>query len=226
MVSQKKLSLKKCIKCQIELTPENWNKYDKKTSHYICKPCRKNQDKARYKADPNYSKKQLARYRGRKSAIIASYGDMCAQCGEDDYYKLTLDHKFGGGNAHRKQTSNHVYDWLYNNPVHYDGYQILCYNCNCSKGVLYKDKYALRDKMKVMEAYGNICVECKEYRIERLTIDHKNNDGAEQRRQLKCYTGVRMYRWLIKQNYPTDLGLQILCFNCNCRKLSDPKINV
>jgi len=224
MTSTEKLSLKTCNKCGIELIEDNWNTYDKKVSRYTCKSCRKLIDKKYYLSTPNYGKKQLARYRGRKSAIIASYGDMCAQCGEDDYYKLTLDHKFGGGNAHRKQISNHMYEWLYNNPVQHDGYQILCYNCNCSKGVVYKDKYALRDKKKVMEAYGNQCTKCKEDRIERLTIDHKNNDGAVQRRQLKCFTGVRMYRWLIKQNFPMHLGLQVLCYNCNCRKLSDPEV--
>jgi hypothetical protein len=89
--------------------------------------------------------------------------------------------------------------------------------------VTYKDKYALRDKKKVMEHYGDECKECRENRIERLTIDHQNNDGAEQRRKLKCSTGVRMYRWLIKQDYPTNLGLQILCYNCNCSKRANAK---
>lgn len=221
MESQKKSSLKYCIKCQIELTDENWLSYLRPRSNYICTPCFRNYGKQYHKSDPNYNKKQVARYRGRKSAVIHAYGDTCIQCGEDDYYKLTIDHINNDGYLHRQQTNNHVIDYLYNNLLNKDGYQILCYNCNCSKNVTYKDKYALRDKKKVIEAYGNQCAECKEDRIERLTIDHKNNDGADQRRQLKCFTGVRMYRWLIKNNYPQNLGLQVLCFNCNCCKLSN-----
>lgn len=220
MVSQKKLSLKQCIKCDILLTEENWAKYSQKVSHYICNPCRQKQEKIRYLTDQNYSKKQLNRYHQRRSIVIHAYGDFCVQCGEDDYYKLTMDHINNNGYLHRKLLKNHVIDWFFNNPVNKDGYQILCYNCNCSKNVIYKDKYALRDKKKVMENYGNQCAECKEDRIERLTIDHKNNDGAEQRKKLKCYTGSRMYRWIIKQNYPDNLGLQTLCFNCNCSKIS------
>jgi hypothetical protein len=71
-----------------------------------------------------------------------------------------------------------------------------------------------------MKAYGNQCADCGEDRVERLTIDHKNDDGAVQRRQLNCGTGVKMYRWLIKNSYPNNLGLQVLCYNCNCSKLS------
>lgn len=221
MVSQKNHDLKNCIKCNIRLTNDNWSAYSQKASHYICRECRKIQDKARYQNSPDYNKKQLARYRSRRSAVIHSYGDTCINCGEDDYYKLTIDHKNNDGYLNKKQIVNNIVDWLYNNPIQRDGYQVLCYSCNYGQNVTYKDKYALRDKKKVMEAYGNKCAECDEHRIERLTINHKNNDGAEQRRQLKCYTGVRMYRWLIKNNYPTNLGLRILCYNCNCRRLSD-----
>lgn len=223
MVPQKKLGLKHCIKCAVELTDSNWLSYLRPRSNYICTPCFRNYGKQYHKSDPDYNKKQLAKYHSTKHAIILSYGDMCTLCGEDDYHKLTIDHKFGGGNAHRKVLTNDIYQWLYNNPIQRDGYQILCYNCNCSKNVVYKDKYALRDKQKVMVAYGGQCAECNEDRIERLTIDHKNNDGAQQRRDLKCYTGVRMYRWLIKNNYPQHLGLQVLCYNCNCSKISKIK---
>lgn len=220
MSSQKKSSLKHCIKCQVELTDENWLSYLKPRSNYICTPCFRTYGKTYHKNSPLHNDKQLARTRFRKSAVIFSYGNKCAICYEDEYEKLTIDHINNDGYLHRKEIHN-IYEWLYNNPIYKDGYQVLCYNCNCSKNVTYKDKYALRDKKKVIEAYGNQCTECKEDRIERLTIDHKNNDGAEQRRQLKCSTGVRMYRWLIKNNYPQNLGLQVLCFNCS--KLSKNK---
>lgn len=205
MTSQKKLSLKNCLKCKEYLSSYNWNKYDKKVKHYICKICRKKQDKKRYRKNSDYSKKQMARYRSRQSAIIHSYGDACIFCGEDNYYKLIIDCK----NNDVKQTSNKIYNWLYNNPIQKDGYQILCYNCKCSKNITYKDKYALRDKKRVIEAYGNQCVECGEDKIERLTIENK-----------KSNTGIHLYRWIIKNDFPDNLGLKIMCYNCSnfCKK--------
>jgi hypothetical protein len=155
----------------------------------------------------------------RRSAVIFQYGNQCAQCGEDEYTKLTIDHKNGGGSAHRREMGGAgIVDYLYNNLINKDGYQVLCYNCNCSKNVIYKDKYALRDKKIVIEHYGSVCNDCKEDRIERLTIDHKNNDGAAQRKKYGYKTGSRFYRWAIKNAFPDNLGLQVLCFNCNCSK--------
>lgn len=223
MVSQKNNDLKSCIHCKSLLEDTNWAKWAQKRGTYVCTPCRRIQEKKRISLDPNYSKKQRSRHRMRRSAVIFHYGNQCNQCGEDDYTKLTIDHINGGGNAHRKEMKTNIVDYLYNHLIDKDGYQILCFNCNCSKNVQYKDKYALKDKMKSIEAYGNFCKDCGEDRIERLTIDHKNNDGAIQRKKLKCFTGVRMYRWLIKNNFPENLGLQVLCFNCNCSKRSAAK---
>jgi hypothetical protein len=219
MVSQKNNSLKYCIKCKILLNNENWNSSRKKHGHYVCNICRKKQDDKNHQNDLKYGDKQLARYRSIRSTVIFFYGNKCAICGEEEYEKLTIDHIHGQGNQHRKEMTTNITDYLFNNKVNMEDYQVLCYNCNCSKNVLYKDKTNLKNKIKVVENYGGCCAECKEDRIERLTIDHKNNDGAEQRRQLKCSTGCGLYRWLIKNNYPTDLGLQILCYNCNCSKL-------
>lgn len=154
----------------------------------------------------------------KRAAVIFAYGDKCAHCGDSKFEHLTIDYINEGGNQHRKNSGSNLTEQLYNNTVQRDGYQVLCYNCNCSKNVIYKDKYALRDKKKVIEHYGNECKKCGENRIERLTIDHENNDGAEQRKKLKCFTGARMYRWLIKHNFPEDLCLQILCYNCNYSK--------
>lgn len=223
MNSQKNASQKCCIKCGTLLTTENWLDYLVERSNYICTPCFREYGKTYHKKDPEYNKKQRNRSRMRRSAVIFHYGNQCIQCGEDDYTKLTIDHINGGGNAHRKEMSSNIIDYLYNNLVDKDGYQVLCYNCNCSKNVIYKDKYALRDKKKVIKHYGNECLLCHEDRIERLTIDHNNNDGAEQRKNLKCYTGSRMYRWLIKNNFPNNLGLQVLCYNCNCSKRATSK---
>ena len=207
MVSQKNASQKQCIKCVNLLTDENWNKYDKKASHYICMECRKLQDKKRNTSDINYGKKQLIRYRAIKSAVIHSYGDVCIKCGEDEYAKLTIDGKI---------TSGHTYELLYNQLVNKDGYQVMCYNC-CYKNTIYKDRYALRDKKKIMKHYGNKCSECNENALKCLVLSAT--------KKLK-YTGARMYRWLIKNNFPDNLEIQVLCINCNCSKISNKKTSL
>lgn len=77
--------------------------------------------------------------------------------------------------------------------------------------------YDLNVKMKIIEAYGSKCVCCNEDTIEFLTIDHINNDGAEDRKKNGNKSGGKLYRWLIKNNFPKR-DYQILCFNCNCAK--------
>lgn len=75
----------------------------------------------------------------------------------------------------------------------------------------------LRLKAQVFDAYGGPrCACCEEDVFDLLTIDHVNNDGAEQRRKLgngsTCKSRV-VYAWLRRNNYPS--GYQVLCFSCN-----------
>lgn len=58
----------------------------------------------------------------------------CACCGETEIKFLTIDHINNDGAKHRKmvKTSN-IYQWLVKNKFP-EGFQLLCYNCNCSKG--------------------------------------------------------------------------------------------
>lgn len=77
--------------------------------------------------------------------------------------------------------------------------------------------YDLSIKMKVIEGYGGKCSCCGESTLEFLTIDHINNDGAEDRRKNGKKTGGKLYRWLIQNGYPKD-NYQLLCYNCNCAK--------
>lgn len=78
------------------------------------------------------------------------------------------------------------------------------------KNRIYNEK---RRKL-VLQHYGGLCVCCKEKEYKFLTIDHINNDGAKQNRELKTNGGSRIVQWLIKNNYPS--GYTILCYNCNC----------
>lgn len=77
--------------------------------------------------------------------------------------------------------------------------------------------YDLSVKIKIIEGYGGKCACCDESSIEFLTIDHINNDGAEDRRQNGNKSGGKLYRWLIKNDFPKE-NYQILCYNCNYAK--------
>ncbi len=76
-------------------------------------------------------------------------------------------------------------------------------------------------KANVFQAYGGSCACCGESQSDFLAIDHVENNGADHRRELagkryKSMTGVHMYRWLKKNEFPD--GFQVLCHNCNFSK--------
>jgi hypothetical protein len=66
----------------------------------------------------------------------------------------------------------------------------------------------LRKKYLCLAQYGGKCVGCGETHPYRLTFDHVNDDGADERRK-----GVKIYPWLIRNNFPKDI-IQCLCWNC------------
>lgn len=84
-----------------------------------------------------------------------------------------------------------------------------------------------RLKEAVMNVYTNgnqSCQWCGQCDLDVLTLDHMNNDGSAHRINIfgkrktrsSGSTGVHMYRWIIKNDYPKDF--QVLCFNCNWKK--------
>jgi hypothetical protein len=84
-----------------------------------------------------------------------------------------------------------------------------------------QNRYRFNTRKRLLEAYGGKCACCGETEIKFLTFDHKNNDGAAQRRALRGGNGkgapsVGMFYAHIRKNKPTDI--QVLCFNCNCAK--------
>lgn len=73
-------------------------------------------------------------------------------------------------------------------------------------------------KLQVFNTYGGcICKCCGETNLEFLSIDHVNNDGAKHRKTIfgKNKVGGSFYEWLKKNNFPIDIGLRVLCMNCN-----------
>ena len=78
----------------------------------------------------------------RKLRLLAlsKYGGnppKCACCEEAEIGFLTIDHINGISNReHRKEIGNggsNLYSWLKKNNFP-NGFQVLCYNCNCAKG--------------------------------------------------------------------------------------------
>jgi hypothetical protein len=73
-------------------------------------------------------------------------------------------------------------------------------------------KYQRKNKKKVFDHYGRVCVCCGEDEPLFLTIDHINNDGYAHRKEVGGGSGF--YRWLVLNGFPA--GFQTLCWNCNC----------
>lgn len=72
-------------------------------------------------------------------------------------------------------------------------------------------------KMQVFLHYSNgviQCACCGELEIKFLSIDHI--EGRKKFNHGKGFGGVKLYNWLIKNNFPD--GFQILCINCNWAK--------
>jgi hypothetical protein len=71
-------------------------------------------------------------------------------------------------------------------------------------------------KVDVFTAYSNggepRCADCGEQKLEFLSIDHVDSDGASHRRKI----GKSLYLWLRRNGFPG--GFQILCHNHNALK--------
>ena len=111
-----------CKKCKVPLNKKNWFPAQKKNYDYKCKECGKKEKKQR-RAD-------------LKLEIISAYGGKCACCKCNTIEFLTIDHIDGTGAEHRKKIdANIFYYWLKKNNYPQDNFQLLCFNCNCAKGI-------------------------------------------------------------------------------------------
>lgn len=95
--------------------------------------------KAWIKTQPDYWKRTQQKTHDKlRRQVYAHYGERCACCGVSDWRFLTIDHINNDGAAHRRKLGKpnsggvNFYRWLrtHNFP---DGFQVLCFNCNCAK---------------------------------------------------------------------------------------------
>lgn len=88
-----------------------------------------------------------------------------------------------------------------------------------------KGRAELREE--VYAAYGGaFCTCCGESEPVFLTLDHSHNDGAAHRKEVfgEKGGGVRFYEHLKKLGFPQDIGLRVMCFNCNCGRVRNEGI--
>lgn len=81
-----------------------------------------------------------SRARQDRQAALDYYGRKCNYCNQSIEIFLTIDHIENNGAEHRKQINGKraagstTYAWLRRNNYP-NGFQTLCYNCNCAKGI-------------------------------------------------------------------------------------------
>lgn len=78
-------------------------------------------------------------YRRIKNEMIDAYGGKCNICGTAYREFMSIDHIEGGGCLHRRELNMHsgseFIKWLWKNGWPQNEYQLLCFNCNCSKAI-------------------------------------------------------------------------------------------
>jgi hypothetical protein len=86
----------------------------------------------------------------------------------------------------------------------------------------YNAEYAVRVKIEVLSHYGpegELCCswpQCEVTDVDMLSLDHVNNDGAQDRKNRKNFSGEHLYHRLRKAGYPE--GFQTLCHNHQWKK--------
>jgi len=77
-------------------------------------------------------------------------------------------------------------------------------------------KKAQAKKEQIIAHYGGVCAwpECGVKDLDMLSLDHVNDDGAEDRKQFGL--GTRFYRYVVKQGFPDRY--RVLCMNHQWKK--------
>jgi hypothetical protein len=172
---------KKCPRCKNVLPLSSFDKNNSRIDKvgYYCKQCRSELQKIWLAKNPQRRRESSHNYyhqnpeRGRANAakirkklrmdVIEHYSGgkpICACCGEQQIEFLTIDHIAENGSAHRAEISNgknkannaQVFRWLRDNGYP-EGFQVLCFNCNCAKHIYKICPHQLREKEMVR--WGN-----------------------------------------------------------------------
>lgn len=112
----------------------------------------------------NYRKEnaeQIARgkreYRHKLRADgLAEYGTQCTCCGESDIHFLTLEHINGRKQEEKGLTGAKMWAYLKRLGWPKEGYTVLCFNCNCAKGIYGTCPHQRRDKDVKQNSSGEL----------------------------------------------------------------------
>lgn len=91
-----------------------------------------------YAKRPEIVERRRQREAEDRQKVIELYGGACACCGEREPAFLTLDHVEGDGAAHRAADplAGSIVKWHRRHGFkRSDRFQLLCWNCNCAKGI-------------------------------------------------------------------------------------------
>lgn len=80
-------------------------------------------------------KKKVAALHAAKLEGIRAYGGRCACCGESRIEFLTIDHIHGRTDEEYRITGQKAWARLKARGWPKNNFQLLCFNCNCAKGV-------------------------------------------------------------------------------------------
>jgi hypothetical protein len=146
-------AVKACTRCEIVKPFTDFYPSNRERRYSICKECVLTDRRVRYAADPAYRARSHAAAREwqrknsqllatRRQAVrlemIAAYGSMCECCGETAAEFLTMDHVGGWGKEHRerdKSAASRLPFILKKEGWPKDGFRLLCWNCNCARGI-------------------------------------------------------------------------------------------
>lgn len=129
----------KCTLCNVVKPAEEFIKdsssYRGRTNY--CRPCAQIKNKEYIKRNPEKRAQSAREYNLRLKALVhKEYGNFCVCCGETEESFLTIDHINGNGAEHRKtvRPGPQLYRQMQSEGFPKDKYQLLCMNCNWSKG--------------------------------------------------------------------------------------------
>jgi hypothetical protein len=71
-------------------------------------------------------------------------------------------------------------------------------------------------RLEVVAAYGGVCECCGETEPYLLNVDHINNDGMKERKELGMFS-QKLHYFLRRNGFPKD-RYQLLCVSCNMGK--------